>query len=514
MNELSRRSFLKSSALTVPGTFAATQARTLATGAVGASHNTTTGETYRFLREVPVETGFDVVVAGGGPAGTAAALCAARRGARVLLVEATGCLGGMATSGMMMSFCPVGDGKRCLTGGLMREFIETMYRRGFLQPGIQPEAWRKYYGRWIPFNAEGLKLVLDELVTASGVEVRFFTQLIDVDADQQTRQVKGVVLHNIEGYRYIRDRKFIDGTGNAVLAKLCGALCREAGKDTRGIMPPTLISLCSGLDWQRMGNQQAALMRALADNFFKQPDRHLPGMQQIGRHLGMLNAGHIFNLDALRNKSMTDGMMMGRRLAQEYLAFYRKYVPGCENIEQVTTAPLMGVRESRRVLGEYELSAADYLARRQFPDQIGVYNYPIDIHASSNSPEEFDRFQKEFHQTGRLKPGECVGLPYGMLVPRSWKNLWVAGRCASMDVSVHGAFRVQPAAVLMGQASGAAAVQSLKTGQLACDLDTAQLVEELRRQGAYLPQTELRKTMTRRAGANSQPPSSVEASLE
>lgn len=494
MSRINRRAFLQSSALAAPaiagaaGTFAAA-------GQSSASSRST--ETYRLSRDIPVETGYDLVVAGGGPAGVAAAICAGRLGARVLLVEATGSLGGMATSGMMMSFCPVSDGTRCLAGGLMRELIETLFRRGFLKPGTQADAWCKRFGVWIPFNAEGLKLVLDELTVASGAEVRLFTTLIDVDADPQTGRVAGAVVHNIDGYRYVRAKTFIDGTGNAVLAKLCGVTCREAGRDTPGIMPPTLISLCSGIDWSQMGDQQAALKKAIDDRFFKQADRHLPGMQQIGHHLGMLNAGHVFNLDALRSKSMTDGMMLGRRLAQEYIAFYRKYVRGCEKLEHVTTAPLMGVRESRRILGEYELSVADYQARRQFPDQIGVYNYPIDIHVKDVSDKEYARYKEEFHRTGRPKPGECIGLPYGMLVPKGWKNLWVAGRCASMDVEVHGAFRVQPAAVMMGQAAGTAAVQAVKTGQSATNLDTAQLVLQLRRQAAYLPQTELSKSMTR-----------------
>ena len=472
-----------------------------ATAAVGAVPSLMaqprTPGTYRLSRDIPVEEGYDLMVAGGGPGGVAAAICAARLGAKVLLAEATGSLGGMATSGMMMSFCPVGDGQRCLAGGLMLELIETLYARGCLKPGIQPSAWRMDMGAWTPFNAEGLKLLLDELTTSAGVEVRLFTELIDTDADARSGQVRGAVIHNIEGYRYIRARTFIDGTGNGVLAKLCGAECRDAGTDTPGIMPPTLISLFSGIDWERIGDQQAALRRALADHFFTQPDQHFPGMQQIGQRIGLLNAGHIFKLDALREKSMTDGMMTGRRLAQEYIAFYRKYVPGCAEVEHVTTAPLMGLRESRCVLGEYELNLRDYNARRHFPDQIGVYNYPVDIHVHDTSQEQYLRYSKEFHETGRPKPGESIGLPYGMLVPKGWKNLWVAGRCASMDVQVHGAFRVQPAAVMMGQAAGTAALQSIRTKRAAADIDTESLVSTLRKAGAFLPQETTSKRMTR-----------------
>ena len=151
------------------------------------------------------------------------------------------------------------------------------------------------------------------------------------------------------------------------------------------------------------------------------------------------------------------------------------------------------------MLGEYELNLADYNARRHFPDQIGVYNYPIDIHVYDGSEREFQRYYQAFHQTGRPKAGESIGLPYGMLVPKGWKNLWVAGRCASMDVDVHGAFRVQPAAVMMGQAAGTAAVQAVRTRRPAGEIDTEALVATLRQAGAWLPQKGTVKRMTRGA---------------
>jgi hypothetical protein len=454
---------------------------------------TETAKTYKLTRDIPVEEGYDLVVAGGGPAGAAAAISAARLGGKVLLVETTGCMGGMGTSGFMMGFIMVGDGERCLTGGLMREYIDALYHRGFLKPGLDPSDFSKQH--MLTFNAEGLKLLLDEMAVAAKVDVRFYTTLIDVDAEPRAGHVRGVVIQNIEGYRYIRASAFIDGTGNGVLAKLCGAKCKDAGRDTPGIMPPTLVSLCSGIDWKRMGDQHAALNQANKDHFFEPPDLHMPGLFQTDRTVGLLNAGHIYNLDALRCQSMTEGMMRGRRLAQQYVAFYRKYVPGCENLEHVATAPLMGLRESRHVLGEYELNIEDYSARRQFPDQIAVYNYAIDMHAYNPSPEANAVMWKTY--LGKMKPGESVGLPYGMIVVKGWKNLWVAGRCASMDLQVHGAFRVQPAAVMMGQAAGTAAVQSVRTSRPAAEIDTEVLVNTLRKAGAYLPQAKTSKTMTR-----------------
>jgi len=146
----------------------------------------------------------------------------------------------------------------------------------------------------------------------------------------------------------------------------------------------------------------------------------------------------------------------------------------------------MGVRESRRIVGEYELVFDDYISRRQFPDQIGVFNKFVDIHVYDCSDEEWERFQNEKKVSGRLGPGECFGIPYGILVPKGWKNLWVAGRCASSDVKVHGAIRVMPSAGMMGEAAGAAAVQSARSGQPANGLDTDELTATLRKQGAIL----------------------------
>lgn len=453
---------------------------------------------YRLVRDIPVEEGYDIVVTGGGPAGTAAAVCAARLGAKVLLVEATGCLGGMGTSGLVTAFDPMANGERMLVGGFMREVVETLYTRGFLAPELNPDSWRKKYMTWTPFNVEGYKLLLDELATQAGVEVRFFTRVIDADAGARNGTLAGVVLHNIEGYRYIRAKTFIDGTGDAVLAKLCGVTCREAGRDTPHIMPATLTSLFAGIDFDRFprSKQYDYLAQALQDKHFTQPDRHLPGMSPVGHTVGYLNGGHMFNLDALRCKSLTDGMMLGRRIAQEYLSFYRKYAPGCEKIEHVTTAPLVGVRESRRILGEYEVNFDDYLGRRQFPDQIAVFNKSVDIHPYDTSEPEWERYRKDYQETGALKPGECFGIPYGVLVPKGWKNLWVAGRPVSADLRVHGSLRVQPAASMMGQAAGTAALQSIRSGRPARDIDTGQLVLTLREAGAYLPQKQTTKTLT------------------
>ena len=463
--------------------------------------------TYSFNRTLRADPPYDLVVAGGGPAGTAAAVCAARLGLRVLLAEATGCLGGMGTSGLVASFGPVSDGERMLVGGFMKELLETMWAQKAFGPQVTQEFLNRQLNRWVPFAPEHLKRILDDFTVRAGVEVRFFTRV--VEADVSGRRVNGVVLSNVEGLRYVPAKAFVDATGDAALAALAGAECKVVLRDTETVAPSTLCSLLAGMNWNdpayagsgmdavKARVRSELVPKAIDDGFFTQEDRFFPGMNRVGPQGATLNAGHVFNLNPLSVRSLSDGMVFGRKLAEEYAEFYRRYVPGCEQLELLTTAPVMGVRDSRRVVGEFELKIEDFLARRQFPDQVAVYNRPTDVHPSDTSRKEYERFLKDFHGKDNLGRGENVGIPYSILVPKGSQNLWVAGRCHSSDTKVHGSIRAQSAAYMMGQAVGTAAAQAIATGQPADGLDTRTLVETLRDNGAYLPQRELAREMTR-----------------
>ena len=274
---------------------------------------------YSFQRDLPTDSGYDIIVAGGGPAGAAAAISAARLGARVLLAEATGCLGGMGTSGMVAAFDPMANGERNLVGGIMLEILETLYERKELPPQVTPDYWHRYFQTWTPFNPESLKRLLDELVLDAGVEVRFFTRVVEAEIEDKT--VKGVVLSQVDGLRYVEARSFIDATGDAVLSDLCGVPCREAGRDSPHIMPATLTTLCANVDWDRfaeafngedLGDDPVRpkphfqfLGKAISDGHFSQPDRHVPGLWQIGQFIGYLNAGHVFGLNSVDQKSLS-----------------------------------------------------------------------------------------------------------------------------------------------------------------------------------------------------------------
>jgi len=403
----------------------------------------------------------------------------------------------MGTSAMVSAWSDLADGEWMIVGGLMGELVETMYERGFYRPGIDPALWRQQLHRGFGYNTEGLKLLLDELCLRAGVEIRFFTRVIDAEASGF--RVNGVITNNIEGHRFIKAKTFIDATGDAVLSDLCGAVYREAGRDTDHIMAPTLCSSHANIATETMkyGDQQAAVFQAIADKFFSQPDRHVPGLFVTGKTTAIMNAGHLFGTNAVKCRSLSDAMIRGRQFAWEYARFFQTYLPECKDMELVATASLLGVRESRRIVGEYELNYEDFRNRRSFPDQIGIYNKAVDIHVHDCSDAEWERYLAEFEKHDRPGAGEYYGIPYGILVPRGWENLWVAGRCNSSDVKVHGAIRDQPACFMMGEAAGTAAVQSIRTGQSACRLDTAELVGALREAGALLPQPRVDIEMTR-----------------
>jgi hypothetical protein len=451
--------------------------------------------TLSYSRTIPLQGTFDIIVVGGGPSGVAAAIAAGRMGRSVALIEQTGCLGGIGTGGLVNVFMPFSDGVRSLVGGIGQEIVETLHRRGFTGPDVTPDTWqRRRHG--IGFNAEGMKLVLDELVIAAGVDLRFFTSLIDVIAEGL--EVRTLVLSGKEGLYALQARCYVDGTGDATLTAQAGFPC-EAGDAQGQAQAHTLCSLVANVDlaryrpfvqasrrpgdWQVL---QGELEQAIADGVFTTPDLHLPGLFVCGDDYGILNCGHLYDLSGLKDRDLTTAMLRGRRIAQEYLTFYRKYVPGCEHMTHMATAAILGVRETRRVVGEYVLNVADFRARRSFADEIGRYNYPVDIHRSRASKEDFKALGDEIHGN-RMEDGESYGVPYRSLIPKGARNLLVAGRCISADRQMQGSSRVMGGCLITGHAAGVAAALCAQKRIGPRDLDIGLLRTTLRDQGAYLP---------------------------
>jgi hypothetical protein len=296
--------------------------------------------------------------------------------------------------------------------------------------------------------------------------------------------------------KYIPAKTFIDCTGDAVLADLCGAASWRAGRDTPHIMPSTMPTLWCGKDGLG-GSLRAQYHKAVDQGLHTYPSKKLVGLSRIDDGLFYLNGGHLFEMDALSSDSLSEGAVKGRVIANDFRKMFEA-MPEME-LTLAATSSLLGVRESRRIQGEYVFNSTDMETRRLFPDTIGVYCKACDIHPYAFTDKAMKDHEDLYRRSKKYRPakGEVFAMPYGILVPKGWKNLWTAGRCASADIIGQGSLRCQPYCSQMGQAAGTAAVQTLKHGETADSLDTERLVKALREQNVYLPQKELSKQMTR-----------------
>lgn len=430
----------------------------------------------------------DVLVIGGGPAGCAAAIAAAREGARTLLLEQFGFLGGMATAGLVPAFCPFTDRQRVITGGIGFEILEEM-KAGM--PHIARDAYD-----WVPIDGERLKLIYDRRVTEAGAEVLFLTHFVDLVTD--AGRVRSVVVHNKSGLQQIAAGVVVDCTGDADAAVAAGAPFEKGDPQTGELQPCTLCFVLAGIDNRRL---QAWLWADNARNLLLKPAiaaAKAAGDLQIveeGANVAYqsastigLNFSHVFNVDATDAAQLARAHVEGRRLVQHLTAFMRKYCPGCEQAHLVNSGVQIGVRETRRIVGDYVLTLGDYLARRSFPDEIARNAYYIDIHLSKKAWEQHAERPRDWDaQTHQYGPGESHGVPYRCLIPRGLTNVLVAGRCISTDRAVQGATRTMPNCLAVGEAAGCAAAEAVGRGGDVRQVDVSRLRARLRAHGAYLP---------------------------
>ncbi len=434
-------------------------------------------ESVSFRRSVPLRHDF---VAGGGPAGVAAAAAAARAGRSVFLAEEQSCLGGMGTAGMVPAFMTFGDGENVLAAGIGEEILETLRARG----GTGPDSG-------LSIRAETLKRVYDDLLAAAGVEFTLHAQMIAVEAEGG--RVASAILAGKSGLFAVRARVFVDGTGDGDLAAWAGAPFEKGDEEGR-MMPGTLCQLWAGVDWERARASKLSarelLPAAIEAGLFTVEDLHLPGMWRVGRGLGGGNIGHTFGVDGTDERSLTAALIWGRKYVAEYEKYYKEYLEGFEDMELVATGSLLGIRETRRITGDYVLNLGDFKARAVFDDEIGRYCYPVDIHPVTPSKETYEQFEREFRKDYRYGKGESYGIPYRTLTPRGLDNVLVAGRCISADRYVQGSVRTMPGCYITGQAAGVAACLSAETGTGVHDLDVSEIQRRLAALGACLPNFE------------------------
>jgi hypothetical protein len=253
-------------------------------------------------------------------------------------------------------------------------------------------------------------------------------------------------------------------------------------------MAGTLCSLWADIDWESAisQKQREKLPQAIEDGVFSKPDLHLPGMGPVLGSLGGGNIGHVYDLDGTDERSLTCGLIWGRKTMQEYEHYYKKYLKGFEKMELAATGSLLGVRETRRIMGDYVLNLDDFKARAVFDDEIGRYSYPVDIHASNASKESYAQFEKEY-TTLRYQAGENYGIPYRTLLPKGLDNLLVAGRCISSDRYIQSSIRVMPGCYITGQAAGIAAAMAVQGSTGTRGVQVRELQRRLKGMGAYLP---------------------------
>lgn len=445
-------------------------------------------KTISFSASIPLDDSWDVIVCGGGPAGCAAAAAAAREGAKTLLLESTGCLGGMGTSALVPAWTPFGDKEKIIYRGIA-EMVFEKCKAGM--PHVSNDDLD-----WVPIDPERLKRIYDDLVTSAGVSVCFLTHLSHVQLSGN--KVDTIIVTNKSGLTSYRAKVFIDCTGDADLSAWAGASFHQGNAEGKALMPATHCFILANVDdyAYRNGpnlhasNPDSPIFRILESKKYPLiPDAHLCS-NLIGPGTVGFNAGHLWDVDNTNPESISEAMIQGRKIAEQFRDALAEFFPSAfANAFLVSTGALMGIRETRRIVGDYTLTLQDYLDRRSFPDEICRNSYFIDVHWAKDEaaarPEQHTQWEKKAFHYGK---GESHGIPYRCLIPEKLVNVLVAGRSISCQQIVQGSVRVMPVCLAMGEAAGIAAAKA--SADHAGDVRKVSLDSlrtRLREVGAYLP---------------------------
>jgi hypothetical protein len=422
-------------------------------------------------RRVPVIREVDVLVVGGGMAGAGAAVAAGRMGCSTLLVEYYGCLGGNGTNGMVNNFCGYssssGPGKPAfqIVKGIGDEVLANLWdRKG--NPSRTSTS----------FNPEILKMVLDDMMAEADVELLYFTQMVDAIIEHHT--IKGIVIQNKGGRQAIMAKRVLDCSGD-------GDVCESAdvpfelGDGAGGFLACDNAFHIINVGTVPPGALSAAIAAGIAagDTRITRPTAIIMNVNVPGAY--WVNwAGIPSQVNGVDPFQLSQAAIDGRKVADGLANFLKEKVAGYENAAVIDKAPKMGLRETRRIMGEYQLTEDDVLNGVKSPDGIGACAWPIEIvNPNPLLGRTFENLKN---------PQDFYLIPYSCLVPQKIENLLMAGRFASFSHRAQASARVMGPAVVMGHAIGVAAALSLRHHVTPRRLDVALLQDELISQGAFL----------------------------
>jgi len=408
---------------------------------------------------------WDVVVVGGGPGGIPAAVAAARNGCRVLLIERYGFLGGMATTALVQPWPPIRIGRTEIIRGLFKEFSELLTEYGALQKD------------GLTFDAEMMKIALDRFVLDSGVDLLLHASVVGVYKKKGV--IKGVKVYHKGGIEDISAEVFIDSSGDGDISSFSGCEIEIGRSQDQFCQPMTTIFQLSGVHEFRIPNQlelNRMYLEAKARGEISNPRDNVTAFRTTEPGNVLFNMTRIEDKSALNGWDLTDAEVIARKQIHEIVAFLQKHVPGYESAYLSKIAPQVGVRESRRVIGEYILTEEDVLSAKHFEDGIACGAYEIILHDQESSGT-ISKYVEE---------GQFYQIPYRCLVPKGINNLLVACRCISATHEAHASLRVQPIVWAIGQAGGTAASICIERGINASEVNITELKSKLISQQVFL----------------------------
>lgn len=428
------------------------------------------------LARIPALSTVDVLVAGGGSAGCVAAIAAARAGARVLLVERHGSLGGIGTSVLdtFYGFYTPGPNLR-VVGGIAQEVVDHLTARdaAFIRPNTYGA------GGGVTYSPEVLTMLWDELVAGSGADVLFHATAIDTVTDPGSGAVTGVLLATRNGLLRVSARTVVDTTGDADICAHAGAGFDSARPDAP-VQALTTTFRVAGVDTERARSFPKEELFALMARAARSGDYDLP-RQEGSIHRTPVEGVSLANMTRVEGVDPTDihqlsrAEIAGRRQVGEYVRFLRDLVPGYEKAALVGLSAHIGVREARRIHGDYRLTAEDVLGARRFPDAIAQCGAPIEDHRGGT-----DTLWRYIPDDG------TYDIPLRCLLPVGLANVVVAGRCLSASHEAHASARSIAQCMAMGQAAGTLAALSAAGGKATREVDVVSLQSRLRDGGAIL----------------------------